>query len=336
MRIAYHSIFLTNGDSISLDWFPYGYKAMRDSLNGVDVFVVVAEAGSFAQAASQLHITRSAVGKSIARLEQRLGVLLFHRTTRSLSLTDEGSRFHGHCLRALEEIRAGETALESGKWQVNGQLRVSMPVLFGHLCIAPILIELAQQHPELVLEMSFSDRTVDLVEEGFDLAIRNGVLPDSSDLVARRLGEHGMTFCASPAYLQCHGEPGSFAELQQHDAVAYTRLGRMLEWQVRVDGQVQAIRPKARLRMDDLRAVTDATLAGLGIAWLPYWLAREYLLRGELREVLAEQPSLTYPISALWPQTPHLPLKTRVAVDALLAKLPARLAVVESRPKRKE
>lgn len=305
---------------------------MRDTLNGIEVFVAVAEAGSFAEAAAGLHITRSAVGKRVARLEQRLGVLLFHRTTRSLSLTEAGVLFHEHCLRALEEIRAGEALLESGKWQVSGRLRVSIPVLFGHLCIAPILIELAEQYPGLTLEMSFSDRMVDLVEEGFDLAIRNGALPDSSDLVARSLGEHGMVFCASPAYLQHHGEPSSIEALQQHDAVAYMRQGQLLDWQVRVDGQLRSIKPKARLRMDDLRAVIDATLANLGIAWLPYWLAREYLLRGELLEVLAAQPGVTFPINALWPHTPHLPLKTRVAVDALLEKLPARMAVVEARP----
>lgn len=304
---------------------------MRDTLSGIEVFVAVADAGSFAEAAVSLHITRSAVGKRIARLEQRLGVLLFRRTTRSLSLTEAGGLFLDYCLRALEEIRTGEALLESGKWQVNGRLRVSMPVLFGHLCIAPILIEMAEQYPGLTLEMSFSDRMVDLIEEGFDLAIRNGALPDSSDLVARSLGEHGMAFCASPAYLQHHGIPTSIEELQLHDAVAYMRQGRLLDWQVRVDGQLQLIKPKARLRMDDLRAVTDAALANLGIAWLPYWLAREYLIRGELLEVLAAQPSVTFPINALWPHTPHLPLKTRVAVDALLEKLPARLAAVEGR-----
>ncbi|WP_397452824.1 LysR family transcriptional regulator [Pseudomonas sp. NA-150] len=305
---------------------------MQSNLNGIEVFVAVVEAGSFAQAAVKRHITRSAVGKSIARLEHRLGILLFHRTTRSQNLTDEGALFHEYCLRALEEILAGEALLESGKWQVSGCLRVSMPVLFGHLCIAPILIELAEQHPGLTLEMSFNDRMVDLVEEGFDLAIRNGSLQDSGDLVARRLGEHHMAFCASPAYLMIRGEPKTIEDLKRHDAVAYMRFGRVLNWQLRVDGQVQEIKPKARLLMDDLRAVTDATIANFGVAWLPYWLARNHLLRGELTEVLPDHSGVTFPINALWPRTPHLPLKTRVAVDALLAKLPARLEVLEARP----
>lgn len=302
---------------------------MTNSLSGIDVFVAVAEAGSFAQAAEGLHLTRSAVGKRIARLEQRLGVPLFHRTTRSQSLTDEGSLFYEHCQRALAEVRTGEAALESGKGHVSGTLRVSMPVLFGHLCVAPILLELAREHPGLTLEMSFNDRMTDLVEEGLDLVIRNGVPPDSGDLAARRLGEHGMVFCASPSYLQSHGEPDTPEALQHHEGVAYTRQGRVLDWQLRAEGRTQAIRPNARLQMDDLRGVADAAAAGFGIAWLPTWLAREPLERGELRKVLPDRASVMYPINALWPYTPHLSLKTRLAVDELVKKLPARLATAE-------
>ncbi|HEY9273020.1 LysR substrate-binding domain-containing protein [Achromobacter sp.] len=302
---------------------------MTNSLSGIDVFVAVVEAGSFAQAAEGLHLTRSAVGKRIARLEQRLGVPLFHRTTRSQSLTDEGSLFYEHCRRALAEVRTGEAALESGKGHVNGTLRVSMPVLFGHLCVAPILLELAREHPGLTLEMSFNDRMTDLVEEGLDLVIRNGVPPDSGDLAARRLGEHGMVFCASPSYLQRHGEPDTPEALQHHEGVAYTRQGRVLDWQLRAEGRTLAIRPNARLQMDDLRGVADAAVAGFGIAWLPTWLAREPLERGELRKVLPDRASVMYPINALWPYTPHLSLKTRLAVDELVKKLPARLATAE-------
>lgn len=161
---------------------------MTDTLKDIPVFVASVEAGSFAQAAVRLHLSRSAVGKSIARLEERLGVRLFHRTTRSQRLTDNGALFYERCLRALEEIRGAESQLETGKHQVSGRLRVAVPVLFGRQCIAPLLIELAQEHPGLELEMSFSDRVVDLVEEGFDMAVRNGTLADSAVLVARRLG----------------------------------------------------------------------------------------------------------------------------------------------------
>lgn len=298
---------------------------MRDHLSGIEVFVAVVEAGSFAQAAQKQHVTRSAIGKSIARLEQRLGVLLFHRTTRSQSLTDDGQLYYRHCLQGLEAIRAGEALLEGGKDHVSGRLRVSMPTLFGQLYVAPILIELAKAHPALTLELSFTDRRVDLIEEAFDLAIRIGALPDSSSLVARPLGEHHMVFCASPDYLRRRGKPESLEALNAHDAVSYLRFDRGPHWPPRTD-----IQPKTRLLMDDMRAVADAALAHMGIAWLPYWLVREALLRGQLQEVLQEHSGEMFAIHAVWPYTPHRALKIRVAVDALLAQLPPRMAVIQS------
>ncbi|MER0499997.1 LysR family transcriptional regulator [Aeromonas hydrophila] len=301
---------------------------MANSLNGLDLFASVVEAGSFAQAAERLHLTRSAVGKGIARLEQRLGVQLFHRTTRSQSLTEEGALFHRHCLRALEEVRLGEAALASNKLTLNGSLKVSMPVLFGQLCVAPLLLELAQAHPGLALSLSFSDRKVDLVEEGLDLVIRNGEPPDSLDLAARRLGEHGMTLCAAPSYLAERGEPMTLADLAEHESIAYLRQGRVLAWQWQLDGQWQSVRPTGRLQLDDLHAITQAAIAGFGLAWLPTWLARPHLERGELCEVLGSLKGRRYPINALWPHSPHLPLKTRMAIDWLASWLPERLASV--------
>lgn len=303
---------------------------MRNHLRGIDVFVAAAEASNFAQAAEKLYITRSAVGKSIARLEERLGVILFQRTTRNQNLTGEGSLFYEYCLRAVEEIQTGEALLESGKWTMTGRLRVSMPALFGHLCVAPILIELAQENPELNLELSFSDRTIDLIEEGFDLAVRVGTLPNSSGLVARPLGEHKMAFCASPAYLKRFGKPKTIEELARHKALAYTRFGQVHHWQVLIDGQRKELGPEVRLLSDDLRAVLDATVADLGVAWLPYWLVRDQLRLGTLQELLLDYPSISYAINALWPYTARLPLKVRAAVDTLLQRLPARLAEVET------
>ncbi|AHG19571.1 LysR family transcriptional regulator [Chania multitudinisentens RB-25] len=299
---------------------------MIDRLSGISVFVTVVEAGSFALAANRLHLSRSAVGKTIARLEQRLGVRLFHRTTRSLNLTDDGVLFYERCLRALVEIRTAEALLENGKQQVSGRLRVSMPVLFGRLCIAPVLTTLAREHPGLELDLSFSDRVVNVVEEGFDLAIRNGPLPDSTGLVARRLGDNRMTLCAAPDYLARCGLPSNVEELVQHDAISYRRTGVIRSWLIpQADGTVREVIPKTRLLMDDLQAIADAAVAGFGIAWLPCWLIRESLLKGELRRVLSEIPGINFEMHAIWPQTPHLPLKVRLAVDALVSQLPSRM-----------
>ena len=297
---------------------------MTDTLKDIPVFVASVEAGSFAQAAVRLHLSRSAVGKSIARLEERLGVRLFHRTTRSQRLTDNGALFYERCLRALEEIRGAESQLETGKHQVSGRLRVAMPVLFGRQCIAPLLIELAQEHPGLELEMSFSDRVVDLVEEGFDMAVRNGALADSSVLVARRLGEHRMVLCAAPDYLLKNGQPQTVDDLRQHTAINYTRAGRVLPWQLMdYDGTSRTFIPRSSLNMDDLQAICDAALAGHGIAWLPCWMVIKEIHQGNLVPLFKQAPDVRFDVHAVWQQTPHLPLRVRIAIDMLVKRLPA-------------
>lgn len=297
---------------------------MTDTLKDIPVFVASVEAGNFAQAAVRLHLSRSAVGKSIARLEERLGVRLFHRTTHSQRLTDNGALFYERCLRALEEIRGAESQLETGKHQVNGRLRVAVPVLFGRQCIAPLLIELAQEHPGLELEMSFSDRVVDLVEEGFDMAVRNGALADSSVLVARRLGEHRMVLCAAPDYLFKNGQPQTVDDLRQHTAINYTRAGRVLPWQLMdYDGTSRTFIPRSSLNMDDLQAICDAALAGHGLAWLPCWMVIKEIQQGDLVPLLKQAPDVRFDVHAVWQQTPHLPLRVRIAIDMLVKRLPA-------------
>ncbi|WP_334339739.1 LysR family transcriptional regulator [Enterobacter hormaechei] len=297
---------------------------MTDTLKDIPVFVASVEAGSFAQAAVRLHLSRSAVGKSIARLEERLGVRLFHRTTRSQRLTDNGALFYERCLRALEEIRGAESLLETGKQQVTGRLRVAMPVLFGRQCVAPLLIELAQEHPGLELEMSFSDRVVDLVEEGFDMAVRNGTLQDSSVLVARRLGEHRMVLCAAPDYLLKNGQPQSVDDLRQYTAINYTRAGRVLPWQLMdYDGTSRTFIPRSSLNMDDLQAICDAALPGHGIAWLPCWMVIKEIHQGNLVPLFKQAPDVRFDVHAVWQQTPHLPLRVRIAIDMLVKRLPA-------------
>ena len=297
---------------------------MTDTLKDIPVFVASVEAGSFAQAAVRLHLSRSAVGKSIARLEERLGVRLFHRTTRSQRLTDNGALFYERCLRALDEIRGAESQLETGKHQVSGRLRVAVPVLFGRQCIAPLLIELAQEHPGLELEMSFSDRVVDLVEEGFDMAVRNGTLADSAVLVARRLGVHRMVLCAAPDYLIKNGQPQSVDDLRQYTAINYTRAGRVLPWQLMdYDGTSRTFIPRSSLNMDDLQAICDAALAGHGIAWLPCWMVIKEIHQGNLVPLFKQAPDVRFDVHAVWQQTPHLPLRVRIAIDMLVKRLPA-------------
>ena len=183
---------------------------MSERLQGIEAFVAAVEAGSFALAATRLGRTRSAVGKSIARLEQRLAVRLFQRTTRSQSLTDDGQAYYERCRRALDELDAADAAVEAGRHAPTGTLRMSMPALFGRVCVAPLLMELASEHQDLRLDLQFSDRRVDLVEERVDLALRSGPLDDSSTLAARLLGHQWMGLYAAPSYLARHGRPASW------------------------------------------------------------------------------------------------------------------------------
>jgi DNA-binding transcriptional LysR family regulator len=298
---------------------------MSDRLTGVAVFVEAVEAGGFAAAAARLNLSRSAVGKAVARLEGRLGVRLFHRTTRSQGLTEDGQAYYERCLRALEEIRAGEAMLESGRREVAGRLRVSMPVLFGRRCAAPILADLARRHPRLELDLSFCDRLVDLVEDGFDLGIRTGPPGDWPGLMMRRIGAQRMSVCASPAYLTAYGAPRRIEDLAGHEAIAYGRAGHVRPWCFPSAGRpdIEFV-PPARLRFDDLEAIADAAVAGMGLAWLPCWLIRDRVRSGELTCVLAENPGLVFDCRAVWPQTPHLPLRVRLAIDALAAALPGK------------
>ncbi|HEY4467434.1 MAG TPA: LysR family transcriptional regulator [Klebsiella sp.] len=309
---------------------------MTSTLKDIPVFVAAVEAGSFAQAAIRLHLSRSAVGKSIARLEERLGVRLFQRTTRSQSLTDNGALFYERCLRALEEIRGAESLLETGKRHISGRLRVAMPVLFGRQCVAPLLIELAQEHPGLELEMSFSDRVVDIVEEGFDMAVRNGTLQDSSVLVARRLGEHRMVLCAAPDYLLKKGPPQSVDDLPHHVAINYLRAGRVLSWQLMDnEGTSHTFTPRSSLNMDDLQAICDAALAGHGIAWLPCWMVSKEIHQGKLVPLLKQASDVHFDVHAVWQQTPHLPLRVRIAVDTLASRLPSVMSLDMPAPTKK-
>ena len=296
---------------------------MSEILNGVDAFVAAVETGSFSAAAERLLITRSAVAKAVARVEARLGARLFHRTTRRQSLTEDGQAYYERCVRALEELRAGQATLEEGRREAAGRLRVSAPVLFGRRCVAPVLAQLAAQHPKLELNLSFSDRLVDLVEDGFDLAVRNGPVGEGAGLMTRTIALQQMILCASPAYLAAHGRPKSVEDLPSHHAIVYARAGRVFPWQFpQSDGKPLELILSSRLRFDDLDAIADAAEAGLGVAWLPCWLIRNRVRHGALAPLLKDTPCLVLKTSLIWPQTPHLALRVRLAIDALAASLP--------------
>ncbi len=295
---------------------------MRDRLDGISVFVDVVEAGGFARAADRLSLTRSAVGKSIARLEERLGVRLFHRTTRSQSLTEEGQLYFEKCVRALEEVRSAEAMLESGRQEVAGRLKVTMPVLFGRYCVEPVLLELARRHPELELDLRFSDAVADLVGEGYDLAIRNRSPGEGSGLQTRRIAVQRKVFCASPKYLAQRGIPTGPEDLADHDILMHSWNGQHLPWlYLDRDGSYLEAIVRWRLQFDNVEAVVDAVLRDFGVAWVPSWLVRSYIETGQVVQVLSDYPSQPLDTYAVWPTLQHMPMRLRVAIDSLVADL---------------
>jgi DNA-binding transcriptional LysR family regulator len=293
------------------------------SLQGILGFVHAVEAGSFTRAAERLRLTKSAVGKAVAQMEQRLGVRLLNRTTRSLSLTSEGEAYYEACVRALSELEAAQALLAARRQVPSGRLRVDLPLSFGRRCVAPVLFGLAGRYPDLDLEISFNDRRIDLVQEGIDLVVRMGALDDSPGLAARKLAVQRSALCAAPAYLEKHGFPRTVAELAQHELVVYGRDGVIAPWLLNDGGRVRNFKPRGRIVLGHGDPILDAVRAGCGISYLPTWLMADDLRRGALRLVLSHGLVENLPVHALWPLARNLAPRIRVAVDALVAHFSA-------------
>lgn len=290
-----------------------------DNLGGITAFVTTAQQGSFTAAAEKLGLTKSAIAKSVSRLEERLGLTLFQRSTRRLSLTPDGERFLVSCQSAIDILQQAEAELTSHISKPSGRLRVDLPAAFGRQRILPILLDIHRQYPELMLTVTFSERFVDLIEEGIDLVVRIGELADSSGLVARRLTTQKLVICASPDYLRNQGEPLSPEEIGQHQCVVGLRRNQPVSWLLKEnDGQISRYTPPPTHEFGDGDAMLAATLAGGGLSQLPLWLVGKYLESGELREVLSGHSGGEMPVSALWPKSRQLLPKIRYVVDTLV------------------
>ena len=294
-----------------------------DRLTSMAVFVRAVDLGSFAAAADALEMSGPMVGKHMRFLEERLGVRLLNRTTRRQSLTEAGQAYYERCRAVLSEVEAADAIAADELSEPRGRLRVTLPALLGRHCIAPLLMKLARKYPRLELDLAFGDPIADLIEAGYDLAIRTGDLEDQSGLIARRLATQRMVVCCARSYLRAHGTPRSLDDLAAHQAIIYRRSGRVRPWLFPLEGlPPRQIMPSGRLRLDDLEAIADAATQGMGLAWLPYWLVRDRLATGALVGLFAGQPEFLYDCHALWPRSPRMPPKVRAAVDTLAAALP--------------
>jgi DNA-binding transcriptional LysR family regulator len=297
----------------------------RTHLNDILVFMAVVDAGSFIAGGRALGLTRSAAGKAVARLEDRLGARLLNRTTRALSLTDEGRTFHEHGAQILAAIDHAESSVSGERGTPRGVLRVTLPDAFGRLVVLPVLRQYLEAWPELQVEVSFTDRLVDLVEEGFDLAVRIGGADLDAGLVSRVVATSRPYLCASPAYLARHGEPASADDLAGHDCLLFSSRTRRQSWRLRdPDGQWVKAEGRSRLRMDSGEAIRDAAVAGLGIGLLPAFLVDEDLAAGRLRTVLPAVDLGEVKIVAIYPTRRHLEPRVRRFIDLLVQALGAR------------
>ena len=292
---------------------------------GIRAFVQAVEAGSFSRAAQQLGMSPSSVGKAVARLEQRLDVRLFHRTTRSLSLTDEGLAFHDSCVRALAELEQAESTLAERRIQPAGRLRIAVPVLLGRDWVMPLLLQLAADYPALDIEARFSNQPVDFAEQGCDLAVRIGLLDDSASLAARQLGLQKLVVCAAPAYLARHGAPATPQALNGHACIGMLRDEQLEAWQLRDANGNISVNISARLRLGHLEAVRQAALAGHGLAQLPRWLVEKELASGQLQAVLEAFAGPGLPLYAAWPASRAMTARLRLVIDTLRGNVPAGL-----------
>jgi DNA-binding transcriptional LysR family regulator len=299
-----------------------------DGLDLTSIFLACVQNGSFSAAARALSMSRSAVGKAVSRLEHQLGVRLFHRTTRSQSLTEEGQTYFEYARRALGELDAARKLLAIGRQEPTGVLRVTAPLSFGRKFVAPSLLGLTQAHPLLSLSMSFADRPVDLVDEGYDLAIRIGPSLDSAGIMGRILGRQQMKICAAPSYLERRGVPRSRDDLDDHDLLLYGRANFTRHWRMPDDrGEIRTVGlSRSVVRFDDLDALADAAARGYGVARLPCWLVSEHLTCGSLVALLPDDPQTSYDILLLWPQGQPLPVRVRKAIDWLSEAIPPLLS----------
>ncbi|NVD98167.1 LysR family transcriptional regulator [Massilia sp. BJB1822] len=297
-----------------------------ERLKGIEAFVTTADAGSFTAAAERLHLTNSAVSKSVARLEARLGTRLFERTTRSLALTEAGAAFYRTCVQVLADLGEAEAVLAAQRTEPVGRLRLDAPLAFGRLQVWPLLLQFSEQHPGLRPHVSFSDRFVDLVDEGIDIAVRIGG-PDHRPpaLGHRYLGNEKLIFCAAPAYLARRGTPATPANLLAHDAVLFGRAdGSSNPWLITQNaGPAERWTMEGRIVSSSAEAQVEAVKKGCGVAQLATWLIRDALENGELIALLPELDMDGLPLNLVWPRGRQLLPK----VDAMLALLAQSLRI---------
>lgn len=294
-------------------------KSTFQALPQVGIFLAAAEAKSFSEAAKHAGLTPAGVSRAISRLEERLGVSLFTRTTRSVRLTEEGQLFYERCAEATSGLREAEEALRGRQTEVLGNLRLSVPSTYAHFRLSKELPKFLEQHPKLNLAVSISNRNVNLIEDGFDAAIRLGDLPDSR-LISRKLEDVPLGFYAAPSYLAKFGTPKSIEDLRNHECIRFVlpSTGKPIPWLTKVNGADGEWTPKGRVQFeDDVIGCLHFCMGGGGICQVLNFIAADAVVRGELVQILKKQSNRTRPFSLIYRRNTMLSAKI-VALSSFL------------------
>jgi len=280
----------------------------------IPVFVAVVESGGFSAASRTLGVSKSAVSKRINQLENHLGVLLLHRTTRRLSLTEAGERYYEHAAQALSAAGKAENAVTELQGEPQGKLKISSPMSFGRLHVAPLIPKFMQRYPKLQIDLVMDDRNIDLVAGGIDVAIRSGDMPDST-LIARKLAPLRQVLCASPIYIDRYGMPVTPSELRERNCILFSYSGDANQWTLSKGDQSEAVLVSGSYRVNNSEALLEALREGVGIGRLPTFVAGPDLKAGNLVRILESYHIPDHSFYAVFPERQYLPAKVRAFLD---------------------
>ncbi len=286
-----------------------------DRLSAMRTFRTVVETGGFSAAARRLGLSKAAVSKQVAELEAHFGTALLHRTTRRLNATDAGRRYFENCVRLLDELGEVEAEVRNSQAEPSGRLRVSAPINFGNAVLAPVICAIAQRYPKLEIQVELNDRFVDLIEEGFDVALRiRTSLPDSS-LIARRIGSITRSVCAAPSYVKRMGMPKTPEELKNHACLIYTLSTSPHDWKFFSGAKPVTVRVNGGIQSNNGQFLMSFLLAGLGIAFLPDFAVGEAIRAGRLKRILENYRTEPHDLYLVYPANRHQSPKLRAFMD---------------------
>ncbi|WP_028112516.1 LysR family transcriptional regulator [Ferrimonas kyonanensis] len=291
-----------------------------DQLGAMRAFVRVVQTGSFSATGRELNTSQTTISKKVAALEKKLGVKLLIRSSRDHALTAVGAEYYDKCVAILGELDEAESTARSEVASPQGVIRIAAPVAFGRLVLAPMIAEFFAAYPEIKVDLSLSDRHVDLISEGIDVAVRARKLEDSS-LIARYLFDNPMMMLAAPEYLAKHGEPREPQDLRHHNCLVYSMAKTINQWQFHQGDTTVTVPVNGNFQSDNGDVLLEAALAGLGLVQMPAWMVAEHLTAGRLIRVMADYSAQSIPFNAIYPQNRYVPLKVRCFVDFLKQKI---------------